>query len=291
VSCAFIAKGLGCCSVVAYGVDPDGFMIVANLFHQVSKDELEFGYHFSGPDRPGLHRRMHRGPVYEARRSGGTITVLSGYGVSIRKYQSVASPYRLAVGDVIRCPAFRLGVTYRPDAVLKALPQLGAEPITLVAWFSPDKMQYHINWANTTRGEGTYTLANDDSRGSALFLVTAIVLSETCGPEDVGGPCQIYRTVFCSRLSEGNGLGDDSERISFVQDDPFSVCHARLPELEVVGYAGLPIGWECGEVDSLGNPIEQPTPEPPPTPQRTPTKAKSATTKRARAKPRSKRET
>src|SRR5438270_13552281 len=28
-----------------YGVDPDGFLLVAQLFHQVSQVELEFGYH------------------------------------------------------------------------------------------------------------------------------------------------------------------------------------------------------------------------------------------------------
>jgi len=48
-----------------YGVDADGFLMVAQLFHQESKDELEFGYYVAGPDRPGLYRIAMRGPIDE----------------------------------------------------------------------------------------------------------------------------------------------------------------------------------------------------------------------------------
>jgi hypothetical protein len=51
-----------------YGVDPEGFLIVAQLFHQVAKLELQFGYFVSGEDRPGLYRNTYRGPVQESDR-------------------------------------------------------------------------------------------------------------------------------------------------------------------------------------------------------------------------------
>jgi hypothetical protein len=43
-------------SLEGFGVDSDGFLMVAQLFHQVSKIDLEFGYYTSGLDRPGMHR-------------------------------------------------------------------------------------------------------------------------------------------------------------------------------------------------------------------------------------------
>jgi hypothetical protein len=51
-----------------YGVDPDGFLMVAQLFHQVAKLELQFGYYVSGEDRPGLHLIAYRGPVQDSHR-------------------------------------------------------------------------------------------------------------------------------------------------------------------------------------------------------------------------------
>lgn len=171
--------------------------------------------------------------------------MFTSYQVLIRTYECVSTPYRLAVGDVIRCPKFRLGTTYPPDPLVQAPPQLGSERITRVAWRDPTRMHSYVAWLNSTNwGKDTYTVAIDESRASALFLITCILLTETCGPADVGAPCQLYRSLFCSRLSADGYLTNQSERISFVMDDPMSLCQPFLNEIEVVGCAELPIGWE-----------------------------------------------
>jgi hypothetical protein len=55
-----------------YVGDPDGFLMVAQLIHQVSKVELQFGYYVAGEDRPGLHRMIYRGSVHESHRGEAT---------------------------------------------------------------------------------------------------------------------------------------------------------------------------------------------------------------------------
>lgn len=44
-----------------YGVGKDGFLVVAQLFHQESWAELLFGYYLAGDHQPGLHRIDCRG--------------------------------------------------------------------------------------------------------------------------------------------------------------------------------------------------------------------------------------
>lgn len=43
-----------------YGVDPDGFLCVAQLFHQRSRVGLDFGYYVDGTGEAGLHRIVYR---------------------------------------------------------------------------------------------------------------------------------------------------------------------------------------------------------------------------------------
>jgi hypothetical protein len=108
-------------------------------------------------------------------------------------------------------------------------------------------MQGYLNWVNSTDwGKGSRTAANDESRGSALFLVTCIALEETWGPGDVGAPARLYRVICCSRLIEDRSmtfLRKDAERIRFLLDDPMACCSPDPNDLEIVGYALLPIGW------------------------------------------------
>jgi len=172
------------------------------------------------------------------------------YQVMMRKYEGAMKPHRLAVGDIIRCPGFRLGHREpkgAKDPLTQALPQLGSEGETYVAWRDEERMRSHIAWKNSTDwGKDSMIVANDESRGVALFLITAIVLDETWGPEDVGAPARLYRVIFCSRLTEDRSmtyLQKHAERISFLLGDPMACCSPDPETIEVVGYAMLPIGW------------------------------------------------
>ena len=42
-----------------YNVDDDGFLCIAQLYHQLTQVELNFGYYVSGAKRPGLHRILY----------------------------------------------------------------------------------------------------------------------------------------------------------------------------------------------------------------------------------------
>jgi hypothetical protein len=49
-------------STEGYGVGPDGFLMVAQMFYQpAARGELEFGYYMAAGQRPGLHRIAWRG--------------------------------------------------------------------------------------------------------------------------------------------------------------------------------------------------------------------------------------
>jgi hypothetical protein len=43
-----------------YGVDADGFLCVAQLYHQRSRVELDFGYYVAGAGEAGIHRIAER---------------------------------------------------------------------------------------------------------------------------------------------------------------------------------------------------------------------------------------
>lgn len=171
------------------------------------------------------------------------------YEVEVRTYEGVITPHRLAVGDVIRCKAFRLGHKPKPESQshLIGLPQLGSEGETHVAWREEGRLRHYVEWVNSSNwGRDSITYAIDDSRASALFLVTRILLDETWGPEDVGAPAQLYRVIGCSRLTEDRSktyLNRNAERIHFIQDDPLASCSPKHGDLEIVGYALLPVGW------------------------------------------------
>ena len=65
VWCAFLIGLDGFCGQVVpfteegYGVDADGFLCVAQLYHQRSRVELDFGYYVSDTGEAGLHRIAH----------------------------------------------------------------------------------------------------------------------------------------------------------------------------------------------------------------------------------------
>jgi hypothetical protein len=179
----------------------------------------------------------------------GGAAVEFSHEIKVQAYEGAISPHRLAVGDVIRCQSFRLGHKPKPELQthLQGLPQLGSEGETNVAWREEARLRHYVEWVNSTNwGKGSLTYAIDDARGSALYLVTRILLDETWGPEDVGAPARLYRVIGFSRLSEDRSkfyLERNAERIHFVLDDPMSLCSPRPGELEIVGHALLPVGW------------------------------------------------
>ena len=147
--------------------------------------------------------------------------------VVLRQYRVRASPTRLTVGDVIRCPDFRVGLrwNHEPGEVI-------------VAWRDRHYPESHVRAGNGTG-------ADDESRGKAPFLVFAVELAEAEGPDDVcPGNHRFSRDVRCVRLSEGMEFSAESERIRFSLNEPMSVAQPDEGTIEVLGYAELPISWD-----------------------------------------------
>jgi hypothetical protein len=171
------------------------------------------------------------------------------YSVVIEEFPKNVKAHRLAVGDVIRCPAFRLGhlTPKNKDLFAEAVTSVGAEPITRVAWRSQAQMDHYVNWQNsTTWGKDSMIPNNDESRGQALFLITCIGLRETWGPEDVGAPALLYREIHASRLRESNSsfyLEARAERICFCQDDPMACCSPNPEYIEMFGHGTIQTAW------------------------------------------------
>ena len=171
------------------------------------------------------------------------------YAVVIEKFPNTVKADRLAVGDVIRCPAFRLGhlTPKNKDLFADAVTPIGAEPITRVAWRNEAQMNHYVNWQNSTNwGRDSMIPNNDETRGKALFIVTCIGLRETWGPEDVGAPALLYREIHASRLNESKSsvsILPSAERICFCQDDPMACCSPNPDHIELVGYGRIQTAW------------------------------------------------
>jgi hypothetical protein len=157
------------------------------------------------------------------------------YQVKIRRYQTLPRPLRFTIGDVIRCPAFRWGMKknwrYRAPS----------ERAVTVALRDPESC------IRCKHRQDEIVEAHDESRASALFLVTAITLQEITGPEDIGAPPRLSKSVQCVRLTADGWLKEDAERVSF-HEDPESLARPEPDEIEVVGYASLPI-WGPGAAE------------------------------------------
>jgi hypothetical protein len=157
--------------------------------------------------------------------------------VVLQEYHGRSSPTRLAVGDVIRCPAFRAGLRWKD-----------APGEVHVAWTDRHYPEYHIRVGNGIA-------ADDDSRGTAPFLVVAVELTEAVGPDDVyPGNHRLSRDVRCVRLSEGMEFSAESERIRFCLDEPMSMARPDEGTIELLGYAELPISWDVVEAGVQARP-------------------------------------
>jgi hypothetical protein len=58
------------------------------------------------------------------------------------------------------------------------------------------------------------------------------------------GNHRLAREVHCLRLTHNYFLTPNSERIRFSLDEPMSVARPSRDNVEVVGYAELPISWD-----------------------------------------------
>lgn len=146
--------------------------------------------------------------------------------VIMRQYPVPPHQGRLAVGDIIRCPAFQIGLRldHQPDEVV-------------VAWRNRLYPEYHARSGNGIQ-------ADDESRAYASFLVMSVGLAEGVGPDDVcPGEHRLSREVMCVRLSAEMWFSSESERIRFSLDEPMSVAQPDVESILVLGYAELPIIW------------------------------------------------
>jgi hypothetical protein len=147
----------------------------------------------------------------------------SEYRLNVQPYACRPNPMRLSVGDVIRCSAFRLGIQFhRQDAIM-------------VGWRDETHPSYHASVGNGR-------LVHDETRGRAQFLVVSLRCIENSGPEDAVPEARISINVQCLRLTNQLQLQRDAELIEFSQFEPMNVAQPALSEIELVGYAALPIG-------------------------------------------------
>jgi hypothetical protein len=165
----------------------------------------------------------------QVRRTWRHCSMQNSYQIDVQEYERLAKPPRLAVGDVIRCPAFRSGMVI-PGA-------------------SASQEAVHVAWTSRIHFD-SYLLHNsgidatDETRGSAPFLVTSVMLEECEGPSDIGAPARLSRIVRAVRLTEGGRLQRDAERILFWLDEPMALARPDFEQIDVLGYARLPVGWE-----------------------------------------------
>ncbi len=146
--------------------------------------------------------------------------------VVFRKYDQPSIPARLSVGDIIRCSRFRWGLR-NPKAELS------------VGWSKSCDVKYwvkHYGWQES----------HDSSREEAAFLVVSITLDEAIGPQDVElNNHRLGRVVECLRLTDDFILESSAERIKFYLDEPMSLIRLKeQEEIEVLGFAELPVSWE-----------------------------------------------
>ena len=146
--------------------------------------------------------------------------------VNWAKRDEAVLPIRLAVGDVIRCSQFKLGMRSKVEGIEKLS----------VAW--PD-----MSWLKSYEQHDSYEIDVDDNRGTYLYLVVSILMVEVSGPDDVAPYPRLSRDVKCVRLDEKGWIYPDSENIQFNLDEGVSLARPDHEEIEIVGFAELPIVW------------------------------------------------
>lgn len=161
----------------------------------------------------------------------GDLMMRSTCKVEVLQYEGSRSPYRIAVGDVIRCSAFSNCFLFK-----NPIRSLSGK---LWVWSGSES---HVR-NREQNGEGFKNI--DQSRAQASYIVEQVAMSVSDGPHDLyPNQYRMSRDVSCLRLTDEFGLPEIPERICFSLNEFMSLCWIDETEIEVLGYANLPIIWE-----------------------------------------------
>lgn len=151
--------------------------------------------------------------------------------VEISQYEGVRLPYRIAVGDIIRCKSFANCFLF--NSALHALEG------RLWVWSGSEPHREH----RELYGHGSRSV--DPPRAQAAYLVDQIKMTVGDGPHDIfPNQYRMSRVVSCLRLNEDYCLPRDKESICFSLNEPMSVLGVDEGQIELLGYAQLPLAWE-----------------------------------------------
>ena len=84
---------------------------------------------------------------------------------------------------------------------------------------------------------------NDETRAKSPFLVVSLEFDEN-GPNDVISDWRLSIIVKCLRLTENYELLTNAEFVTFSKREPMSVAQPPDNEIELMGYARMPIGLQ-----------------------------------------------
>ncbi|HNB22489.1 MAG TPA: hypothetical protein PKZ32_08735 [Candidatus Melainabacteria bacterium] len=151
--------------------------------------------------------------------------------VEVQPYEGARLPYRIAVGDVIRCSAFANCFLFNhPIRSLSG---------KLWVWRSSES---HLRYREQC-GEGVGDV--EPARAKSTYLVEQIKMTVGDGPHDVfPNQYRMSRDVSCLRLTDDFTLPEKEERICFSLNEAMALCGIQESEIELVGWATLPIVWE-----------------------------------------------
>ena len=111
------------------------------------------------------------------------------------------------------------------------------EEAILIGWEDASYPEHHAS-------SGYGTLAHDETRQDAAFLVSSLGFAENQGPDDTIPEFRLAQDIKCLRLTE-LVLTTDAEQICFSQYEPMSVAQPSDDEIELLGFATMPI-WPAG---------------------------------------------
>lgn len=151
--------------------------------------------------------------------------------VEVNHYEGLRLPYRIAVGDLIRSKAFANCILWN-----SALHSLAGR---LWVWSGPEGHLLSIE----QHGQGFRNV--ESTRAESTYLVEEIKMTVGSGPDDIfPNQYRMSRVVSCLRLSDDGYLPREKESICFSLNEPMSLLNVDEGQLELVGYAKLPITWE-----------------------------------------------
>ena len=152
--------------------------------------------------------------------------------IEVRQYEGLRLPYRIAVGDLIRCHAFANCFLLK-----SAIHALSGK-----LWVCKESGA-HIEYRERD-GQGSFNM--EAARGVATYLVDQIKMTVGDGPHDIfPNQYRMTRVVSCLRVNDDFCLPQNKEEICFSLNEPMSLFGVDEGEIELLGYAQLPLVWEA----------------------------------------------